>query len=222
MSDTSTMGWYEAIPRSGSGPGVLLLHSSFGLKECHREMCDRLAESGFVAIAPDLFEGATAETPAEAERLRSMRRSEERWITIGTAARRLRRIVGSGEPIGVVGLSLGGHWALFLSQQASLPIQATVVYYAVRGGDYRASHSAFQIHLASHDEYVGDSAVARLRRKLAMAGRPAEFHVYDGTRHWFCDRDRQDAFSPEAAEMSWKRTTEFLRSRIMDDGDCLR
>ncbi len=205
---------YEALPSASCGRGVLLLHSAFGLKDCHRKMCDRLADAGFVAVAPDLFDGETADTPADAERLRSMRRSDHRWATIGTAIRRLRRISLPDQPIGVVGLSLGGHWALFLAQQGRLPIGATVVYYAVRGGDYRSSHSAFQVHLAQDDEYVTTSGVMRLRRKLETAGRPAEFYEYPGTHHWFCDGDRPDSFDPAAAELAWDRTLDFL-SRSM-------
>ena len=214
MATVDSAPWYEARPRGGCGPGVLLLHSAFGFKDCHRGMCDLLAEEGFTVVAPDLFDGETASLPEEAERLRAMRRSEDRWATIGAAAARLRRIAGPDRPIGVVGLSLGGHWALFLSQLASLPVKATVVYYAVRGGDYRSSRSAFQVHLAEKDEYVTTSGVARLRRNLESAGRPAEFYVYDGTRHWFCDRDQKLSFDAGAAELSWKRTVDFLQRSL--------
>src|SRR5437868_1902127 len=54
---------------SGSGPGVLVLHSWWGLTPFFRQVCDRLADAGFVAMAPDLHGGVTADKPDEAEAL---------------------------------------------------------------------------------------------------------------------------------------------------------
>lgn len=61
---------YLVRPSCGSGPGVLVLHSWWGLNEFFRRFCDRLADEGFVALAPDLHEGKTATTISEAQQLR--------------------------------------------------------------------------------------------------------------------------------------------------------
>lgn len=204
---------YQALPEEGTGPGVLLLHANFGLTECMRTMCDDLAAEGFVVVAPDMFEGRTARTVQESIALRAHRGSEDRWRVIAKGLDRLQRRAGSPN-IGVVGFSMGGHWGLWLAQQALLPVTGTVVFYAVRGGDYRASRSAFQLHLASDDEYVDRSGVARLRRKLEAAGRPYELHMYGGTAHWFCEADHPDTFVAGAAELAWKRTIGFLHSTL--------
>ena len=45
---------YVVAPESGHGPGILVLHSWWGLTPFFREVCDRLADAGFVALAPDL------------------------------------------------------------------------------------------------------------------------------------------------------------------------
>ena len=60
---------YQATPENGNGAGVLVLHAWWGLTPFFTGLCDRLAEAGFVALAPDLFDGRTAATPAEAEAL---------------------------------------------------------------------------------------------------------------------------------------------------------
>ena len=58
---------YLALPPSGKGPGVLVLHAWWGLNDVFREVCDRLAQEGFVALAPDLFSGKVNHTIQEAE-----------------------------------------------------------------------------------------------------------------------------------------------------------
>jgi len=59
---------YIAGP-AGGGPGVLVLHAWWGLSDGIRRHCDRLAEAGFVALAPDLYDGRTAATVPEAKAL---------------------------------------------------------------------------------------------------------------------------------------------------------
>src|SRR4028118_1049343 len=60
---------YLAMPERGEGPGVLVLHAWWGLNDTIRAVCTQLAESGFVAFAPDLYHGHVANTIAEAETL---------------------------------------------------------------------------------------------------------------------------------------------------------
>lgn len=62
---------YLALPRSGAGPGVVVLHSWWGLDPFFRKLCDRFAREGFVALAPDLYSGRVATTPSEARALRA-------------------------------------------------------------------------------------------------------------------------------------------------------
>jgi carboxymethylenebutenolidase len=62
---------YFADPPTGHGPGVLVLHTWWGLNDTIKNVCDRLAQEGFVAFAPDLYHGQIAETIGDAERLSS-------------------------------------------------------------------------------------------------------------------------------------------------------
>src|SRR5262249_51783968 len=68
---------YLALPNSGAGAGVLVLHAWWGLTSVFTDVCDRLAAAGFVALAPGLYpNGATAETIPEAEALVAAHDSE--------------------------------------------------------------------------------------------------------------------------------------------------
>src|SRR5438874_2715016 len=66
QADGRTISAYLAVPEHGSGPGVVVLHAWWGLTEPFRQVCDRLAEAGFVALAPDLYRGKTTASIEEA------------------------------------------------------------------------------------------------------------------------------------------------------------
>jgi carboxymethylenebutenolidase len=206
---------YIALPTSGQGKGVLVIHAWWGLNDFFRGVCDRFATEGFVALAPDLFQGQVATTVETARSLRDQRRPEP-------AAKTLTRAMGQlvnhpavqGSTVGVVGFSMGGHWALWLSQQAELPIGAAVTFYGTRAGDYSASQAAFLGHFAEKDDWVSDTALKKFRKGLETAGRIAELFVYPGTGHWFFESDRRDAYDKEAAAQAWQRTLRFLKEEI--------
>jgi hypothetical protein len=56
MTTTQPLG-FLAVPPTGKGPGVLVLHAWWGLNDTIKAFCTRLAGSGFVAFAPDLYQG---------------------------------------------------------------------------------------------------------------------------------------------------------------------
>src|SRR5262245_66235989 len=60
---------YLSVPPAGEGPGVLVLHAWWGLTPFFKQVCDRLADQGYVGLAPDLYAGRTTTDPAEAEAL---------------------------------------------------------------------------------------------------------------------------------------------------------
>src|SRR5260370_25257758 len=69
QADGRTISVYLAVPEHGSRSGVLVLHAWWGLTEPFRQVCDRLAEAGFVALAPALYHGQTTPSVAEAQAL---------------------------------------------------------------------------------------------------------------------------------------------------------
>jgi len=208
-------GPYLAVPRSGRGPGVVVLHAWWGLTAAVLRICDRLAAEGFTAIAPDLYGGKIARTLAEARALRAAPRREPAYRTIERAVKALLiHPSTAGGRLGVVGLSMGGHWALWLATRPEHPVAATVVFYAARASAFaRGPPSAFQIHLAERDPYVSPAGIARMRKALSACARNAEVHVYEGTRHWFLENDRPE-YDRAAAGVAWERSLAFLRKHL--------
>jgi carboxymethylenebutenolidase len=211
----TTENYYLAKPKAGKGPGVLVLPAWWGLTSFFRELCDRLAAAGFVALAPDLYHGQTAATIKEAEKLRGKLKRDIVAQEIAGAAEQLRAASGAKKRgLGVVGFSLGGYWSLWLAEQASIPVAATVAFYGTRTGSYTKSQSAFQFHFAETDNYVSASGIKNLQKSLKAAGREAEFYTYPGTTHWFFENNQPAAYNAPAAQAAWTRTIEFLGEHL--------
>ena len=102
---------YIAIPKSGSGPGVVILHSWWGLNAFFKGLCDRLAEAGFVALAPDLYGGKVASTVEAAKKLRAQAtasRREPAYKTLMAAINSLSHHDAVTAPnVALVGFSMG-------------------------------------------------------------------------------------------------------------------
>ena len=202
---------YLAAPRSGRGRGVLVLHAWWGLSEAIKDVCNRLADEGFVAYAPDMYHGKLEATIEEAEALSSQLSVESAKADIAEAVNYL--LARTGPRLGVVGFSLGAYFALQLSCDDPQHAEAVVLFYGSGDGDFSRSKAAYLGHFAETDPYEPAENVDWLENALRSAGRPVTFHHYEGTGHWFCEPDRPDAYNEPAARLAWERTVAFLKER---------
>ena len=207
---------YLATPAAGTGPGVMVLHAWWGLTEPFRQTCDRLAEAGFVALAPDLYRGKTTASVEEADKLAGALNQEEERVLgdIAGAARYLRHLAAPGA-LGVIGFSLGGAYAFDLSVRMAEEVGAVVVFYATyTGPNYSAARASYLCHFAERDPFEPPESVVELEQALRDAGRQATFYTYPGTTHWFFEANRSDAYDAAAAARAWERTITFLDAEL--------
>lgn len=213
MTDQQPDG-YLALPTSGAGPGVLVLHAWWGLNDTIKAFCNRLAESGFVAFAPDLYHGQIAETIPEAEALGGELDANhlQAKAEIAAAAKYLQERAGQDQRgVAVIGFSLGAYYALDLSAAAPELIRSVVLYYGTGSDDFSSSQAAYLGHFAENDQYEPLSGVEDLEETLKRAGRPVTFYRYSGAGHWFCEPDRPQAYDQAAENLAWDRTLKFLK-----------
>jgi carboxymethylenebutenolidase len=220
-TEKGTAKGYLALPESGKGPGILLLHAWWGLTDFVKQLADRLAAEGFVVLAPDLYHnGATADTIAEAEKLVQSHDSDATQVVAESAVQYLiSHPTVTGNVIGTIGFSFGAAWALFLASVLQpTNIGAVVVFYGnypdLDRNEYTNSQAAFLGHFAETDPYEEPEIARNTLAELHAAGREAEFHFYPGTGHWFFEHNRPDAYNQEAAELAWERTIAFLNSHL--------
>jgi carboxymethylenebutenolidase len=205
---------YLALPEGDEGPGVLVLHAWWGLTPFVKGLCDRLAAEGFVALAPDLFAGALADTAEAGQALLAEANPDALVHLTRSSLVTLRSLPATPDaPVGVLGLSMGGSLALWLAARTPDDVAATVTFYGGQEIDMADATSAFLGHYAHDDPYVDDDGLALLEAELHLDGLTVEFHRYDGTTHWFFETDRPE-HHPEAAALAWDRTLAFLRTHL--------
>jgi carboxymethylenebutenolidase len=214
---------FLAVPPTGKGPGVLVLHASWGLNDTMKAFCTRLAQSGFVAFAPDLYHGKVADTIAGAEALGKALDANhlQAKAEIADATLFLNERVGQADRgLAVMGFSLGAYYALDLAAAHPEHIRSVVIFYGTdgtMGSDFSNSKAEYLGHFAENDEFEPQSNVDSLEESLKRAGRPVTFYRYSGTGHWFFEPDRSQAYNQVAATLAWERTLTFLRNSLPFD-----
>ncbi len=217
FGDNGRFNGYLAAPeRSGPAPAVLVLHAWWGLNDFFKSLCDRLADAGYVAFAPDLFDGRIATTVDEAEGMGDVRgadfveESAVAAVPFLTAQSTVRK---SG--IAVMGSSFGAAWANVLSAQVyPQDVRAVVLFYGAYAPDFSRATASYSGHFGEVDEWEPREGVDEMRAAIESAGRPVTFYFYEGAGHWFMEPDRPDAYKPEAARLAWERTLAFLREQL--------
>lgn len=203
---------YLALPASGKGKPVLVLHAWWGLNDTFKAFCDRLAGEGFAAFAPDLYHGIVTDQISEAEKLVTGFDSkvDQARIEIADAVAFLKEKTGESN-VAVVGFSMGAYYALDLSTRAPESVKSVVIFYGTGPADFSQSKADYLGHFAANDPYEPTENVKELEVDMKAAGREVAFYTYPDTGHWFFEPDRADAYNAAAANLAWERTVAFLK-----------
>ncbi len=207
---------YLAVPSSGRGPGVVVIQEWWGLVGHIKDVADRFANEGFVALAPDLFHGKTASEPDEAGKLMMSMEMDKAARDLSGAVDYLRgHDAVEPKKVGSVGFCLGGGLSLFLA--TIKPIDACVIYYGVLPGaqpDLSKLRAPVLGHYAEQDDFAPPDKARELEAQIRATGQPVEFHIYEGTTHAFFNDDRPDVYAETHAKRSWERTLAFFREHL--------
>ena len=210
-------GGYLATPKQGSGPGVIVIQEWWGLVDHIKDVCDRFAGEGFVALAPDLYHGKSTKSPDEAGRLMMALRVDEAEKDLSAAAQYLStQDSTTSENVGVVGFCMGGALALYTATKNE-NVGACVVFY---GGHPKVKPDLPNLHapvlglFGEKDKSDTPDVVRNLERDVKALGKPIEVVIYPGADHAFFNDTRPEVYNAEAATDAWQRTVAFLREHL--------
>jgi carboxymethylenebutenolidase len=211
---------YLAVPESGRGPGLIVIQEWWGLVPHIKDVCDRFAAQGFVALAPDLFHGQTTTEPDEAGKLMMTLNLEQAAKDMGGA---VDFLVGhdavTSEKIGVTGFCMGGGLALLLAVQRPDAIGACAPFYGVipwesAEPDWSKLDAPVRGHFAAEDGFFGPDKVRELEAKLQGLGKDVQLQIHEGVDHAFFNDTRPEVYDAEKSELAWEQTVAFLRTTL--------
>jgi carboxymethylenebutenolidase len=211
---------YFVQSEQGRGPGALVLHSLWGLTSSVKGLCDGLADHGFTVLAPDINFGELPET--EEEGIDHLGEADpDRLASLVLSSTRLLSDQSTEGPIGIVGFGMGGSLGLWASVRLADLVGAVVSFYGTQQIDFAGSQAAYLIHFAEEDEYISDDEAAFMEATMRLESLPLESITYPGTKHGFCEPDGE-TFDPDAFELAWGRTIEFLKKAIQGSSQARR
>jgi carboxymethylenebutenolidase len=209
---------YLALPPSGSGPGVIVIQEWWGLTTHIASIVDRFAAEGFVALAPDLFGGATTHDPNEAQKLMSELPEDRAARDLsGAVDYLLDRPEVRGDAVGVVGFCMGGGFVLTLAAQEGRRIAAAVPFYGVVSElpDFSNMTAAVLGHYGEKDDFVPLDNVREMEAKITeQSGRAPDIRVYPAGHAFVNDENLLGTYDPDQARIAWDRTVEFLHREL--------
>lgn len=208
---------YLAKPASGSGPGLVVIQEWWGLVPNIKDICDRFAAEGYVALAPDLYHGASTTEPDEAAKLMMAMKIDQAAKDLTGAVDYLIGLdAATGTKVGSIGYCLGGGLSIFLATLKE-EIAACVIYYGVLPAtqpDFSKLRASVLGHYAENDQFASPAAARALEEQLKSVGKQVEFHTYAGTEHGFFNDTRPEVYDAEAARLTWDRTLAFYRKHL--------
>lgn len=220
-ADGSRFSGFLARPSApGAYPGVLVFMEAFGVNHHIRNVTERIAGEGYLALAPDLYhrsaprwEGSYEDFPQALAHLRQVTLEQlsadvqggYRWLSVN----------GSGA-VGAVGFCFGGRVA-FLSSTVA-PLRAACSFYGGgiapgllgRAKDVQAPLLLFW---GGRDQHVPPADARATADALRAAGKSFIEVSFSEAGHGFFCEDR-GSYEPEAARMSWLLLLEFFGHRL--------
>jgi len=216
-SNGHTCEGYLATPESGSGPGVIVLQEWWGLVDHIKDVCDRFAKEGFVALAPDLYHGESTTSPDDAGKLMmALNIAETEKDMRGAVDHLLSLDATTGDTVGTVGFCMGGQLSLYAACASASKVGACVMYYGVHPEvhpDLPSLEGPFLGFFAEKDGFVTPEVARKLESDLKAAGKEAEILIYDGADHAFFN-DTREVYHEEYAHDSWNRTLALYREHL--------
>lgn len=207
-ADGHRLGSFRADPEGESRGGIVVVQEIFGVNSHIRNICKRLAEAGYTALAPAIFDRIEPDfqsgySKEEVEVARSMMPKLEWENTEKDVAAAIKTLAAEG-PVAVVGFCLGGSLAFTAATRPGLA--AAVCFYGGRIVNHadKPVQCPTQMHFGETDHSIPLADVETIREK-----RPdCEIHVYPAGHGFNCDE--RASYDPDAAALAWKRTLAFL------------
>jgi len=234
LSGGGTMGGYLAQPKGdATRPGVIVFMEIFGINEHIRDVTERIAREGYIALAPDYFhrtgpgieldydDGGMAEGMKHLGQLDADQMISDAQDTIAY----LGTVSGvKQESIGAMGFCIGGHMTYLTACETN--VKASAAYYGggiaapqgPGGKESTVSRSGkakgrLVCYFGGQDSMIPEDQVAAVREALEKTGGGHEVVVYPEADHGF-NCDKRASYHEDSAKDAWARTLQLFAETL--------
>jgi carboxymethylenebutenolidase len=213
-SDGHEPGAYRSEPAGRARGGIIVLQEIFGVNSHIRDVADRFAAEGYLALAPALYDrssvrdvemGYSTEDIARGRALREEFAWEDTVKDVEAAMSALR---GEGLRVGTVGYCWGGSMSFLAAVR--LPLDCAVVYYGAQILPYvkEKERCPLLMHFGKRDASIPPSDVEAIQKEHPEA----LVYQYDADHGFNCDRRAQ--YDEASAMLAWERTLAFFATNL--------
>lgn len=214
---TGEMKAFEARPGKGKKfPAVIVIHENRGLVPHIKDVTRRMADEGFLALAPDALSpvGGTPDDITNVRDLFAKLNPEETTKNFVAAVKYLKTHPNSNGKVGCTGFCWGGA----MTNQVAVNcenLDAAVPYYGSvpTTEDISKIKAPILAHYAENDERI-NSGVPAFEEALKANKKEYQLFKYPGTEHAFNNDSNPERYNEEQAKIAWKRTVDFFKEKL--------
>jgi carboxymethylenebutenolidase len=223
--DKDLRGYYAAPNSRQKAPAVMVLMEAFGLNNNIKGVCDRLAQAGYAALAPDFYHGQVFAYKDIKLAIAKLKTLDDSVVMAefgkGLDFLKTRRAVRQ-EGVGVTGFCMGGRYTFLANSVHADRVKAAVSFY---GGGIAAvadvagrqmlldkvtkMQAPIMFMYGSEDSYIVAEEHERIALALSQAKKRYTINVFPGAGHGFMS-DRRESYNKAAAEEAWAMTLAFF------------
>ncbi len=204
---------YVAGADLNNGKAVIVIQEWWGLNDHIKDIADRYAAEGFIAIAPDLYRGKVAADPDEASKMMNALAIEDGLDTIKSAIDAASLALDISH-FGITGYCMGGTFALRAACEVEGLSAAAAFYGDIPEEDVLKKLSVPTIFISgTRDGWITPEKVAGLDDAAERFELPIHSVKYDADHAFFNDT-RPEVYDRTAATDAWALVTGFFKDRL--------
>lgn len=204
---------YVAKPDANGEKAVIVIQEWWGLNDHIKDIANRYADEGFIAIAPDLYRGKVANDSGEASKMMNALKIEDGLDTIKKAVEAARESLGITH-FGITGFCMGGTFALRAACELDGFSAAAPFYGDIPDEDILKKLKTPTIFISgTKDAWINPGKVAKLEEAAEEYELPVQSVKYDAD-HAFFNNTRPEVYNETAAKDAWALVIGFFNDKL--------
>jgi carboxymethylenebutenolidase len=204
---------YVAMPDDKKNKAVIVIQEYWGLNDHIKDIANRYAAEGFIAVAPDLYSGQIATNPADASKLMQALKLNDGLATIKNSMDKATETYGVSH-FGITGFCMGGTYALRAACELEGISAAAPFYGDIPEEDVLKKLQTPTIFVsATQDAWINPEKVATLEDATERYELPVTSVKYDAD-HAFFNNTRPEVYNETAARDAWALIIGFFNDKL--------